>query len=163
MAGHRKLQVRFCNIIDSWHQTVWRHRYQLSDVGCQHVKMSRCQRVTFQYAMRDAICFKQRYTNLILWHGIGKITGFMVNGKETLLQTDYITKRADLPKKGYGICWSFLERKTRIHFIDTERTKVNSQSYKNLLEIGLLPDCRWLYPNGDWVSSSHEQDHSGIS
>ena len=58
MAGHRKLQVRFCNIIDSWHQTVWRHRYRLSDVGCQHVKMSRCQSVTFQYDMRDAICFK---------------------------------------------------------------------------------------------------------
>ena len=58
MAGHRKLQVRFCNIIDSWHQTVWRHRYRLSDVGCQHIKMSRCQSVTFQYDMRDAICFK---------------------------------------------------------------------------------------------------------
>ena len=60
-----------------------------------------------------------------------------------------------------------LKGKTRIHFIDTERTKVNSESYKNLLEIGLLPDCRRLYPNGDWVfqqdfSISHEQDHSGI-
>ena len=32
-----------------------------------------------------------------------------------------------------------------------ERTKVNSESYKNLLEIELLPDCRRLYPNGDWV------------
>ena len=31
------------------------------------------------------------------------------------------------------------------------RTKVNSESYKNLLEIGLLPDCRRLYPNGDWI------------
>ena len=41
------------------------------------------------------------------------------------------------------------KEKTRIHFIDTERTKVNSESYKNLLEIGLLPDCRRLYPNGD--------------
>ena len=41
--------------------------------------------------------------------------------------------------------------KTRIHFIDTERTKVNSESYKNLLEIGLLPDCRRLYSNGDLV------------
>ena len=28
---------------------------------------------------------------------------------------------------------------------------MNSESYKNLLEIGLLPDCRRLYPNGDWV------------
>ena len=41
--------------------------------------------------------------------------------------------------------------KTRIYFIDTERTKVNSESYKNLLEIGLLSDCRRLYSNGDWV------------
>ena len=44
-----------------------------------------------------------------------------------------------------GVSW---KGKTRIHFIDT---KVNSESYKNLLEIGLLPDCRRLYPNGDWV------------
>ena len=28
---------------------------------------------------------------------------------------------------------------------------MNSKSYKNLLEIGLLPDCRRLYSNGDWV------------
>ena len=28
-----------------------------------------------------------------------EVTGFMVNGKETLLQTDYITKRADLPNR----------------------------------------------------------------
>ena len=47
-----------------------------------------------------------------------------------------------------GVSW---KGKTRIHFIDTERTEVNSESYKNLLEIGLLPDCRRLYPNGDWV------------
>ena len=47
-----------------------------------------------------------------------------------------------------GVSW---KGKTRIHFIDTERTKVNSESYKNLPEIGLLPECRRLYPNGDWV------------
>ena len=47
-----------------------------------------------------------------------------------------------------GVSW---KGKTRIHFIDTERTKVNSEMYKNLLEIGLLPDCRQLYSNGDWV------------
>ena len=47
-----------------------------------------------------------------------------------------------------GVSW---KGKTRIHFIDTEHTKVNSKSYKNLLEIGLLPYCRRLYPNGDWV------------
>ena len=46
-----------------------------------------------------------------------------------------------------GVSW---KGKTRIQFIDTECTKVNSESYTNLLEIG-LPDCRRLYPNGDWV------------
>ena len=46
-----------------------------------------------------------------------------------------------------GVSW---KGKNRIHFIDTECTKVNSESYTNLLEIG-LPDCRRLYPNGDWV------------
>ena len=47
-----------------------------------------------------------------------------------------------------GVSW---KGKTRIQFIDTERTKVNSESYKNMLEMGLLPDCRRLYPNGDCV------------
>ena len=42
-----------------------------------------------------------------------------------------------------GVSW---KGKTRIHFIDTERTKVNNESYKNLLEIGLLPDCRRYTP-----------------
>ena len=51
-----------------------------------------------------------------------------------------------------GVSW---KGKTRIHFNDTERTKVNSESYKNLPEIGLLPVCRRLHPNGDWV---FEQD-----
>ena len=47
------------------------------------------------------------------------MTGFMVNGKETLLQTDYITKRADLPKKVMvSAVW---KGETRIHFIDTEQ------------------------------------------
>ena len=28
---------------------------------------------------------------------------------------------------------------------------MNSESYNNLLEIGILTDYRRLYPNGDWV------------
>ena len=47
-----------------------------------------------------------------------------------------------------GVPW---KGKTRIQFIDTECTKVNNENYKNLLEIGLLPDCRRLYPNGNWI------------
>ena len=78
------------------------------------------------------------------------MTGFMVNGKETAPnrlyhETSRFTKKVMV---SVGLSW---KGKTRIHFIDTERTKVNSESYKNLLEIGLLPDCRRLYPNGDWV------------
>ena len=41
--------------------------------------------------------------------------------------------------------------KTRIHFIDTAKTKVNSESYINLLDNGLLPDCRHMYPNNDYI------------
>ena len=60
----------------------------------------------------------------------------------------YREKSRFTKKVSAGVYW---KGKTRIHFIDTEGTKVNSESYKNLLEIGLLPDCRRLYPNGDWV------------
>ena len=55
------------------------------------------------------------------------MTGFMVNGKETLLQTDYITKRADLSKR----LWYLLE------FLGKEK-------------LGFTLSIR-LYPNGDWV------------
>ena len=63
-----------------------------------------------------------------------------------------------------GVSW---KGKTRIHFIDTEHTKVNSESYKNLLEITarlspVIPQWRLGISTG-WSSSSHEQDHSGIS
>ena len=51
--------------------------------------------------------------------------------------------------------------KTRIYFIDTERTKVNSESYKNLLE-PVKPQWRLGISTG-WSSSSLEQDQSGIS
>jgi len=47
-----------------------------------------------------------------------------------------------------GISWL---GKTRIHFIDTAKTKVNSESYINLLDNGLLPDCRRMYPNNDYI------------
>ena len=41
--------------------------------------------------------------------------------------------------------------KTRIHFIDTSKTKVNSECYIKLLDDNLLPDCRTLYPDNDFV------------
>ena len=47
-----------------------------------------------------------------------------------------------------GVSWN---GKTQIHFIDTKTTKVNSESYMELLEGGLLPDCRDLYPEDDYV------------
>ncbi len=40
-----------------------------------------------------------------------------------------------------------MERPLFIFNIDTSKTKVNSISYMNLLDEGLLPDCRRLYPN----------------
>ena len=56
-----------------------------------------------------------------------------------------------------GVSWN---GKTRLHFIDTKKVKVNSESYQQLLKSGLLPDCRRLYPNGNFVfqqdgASSH--------
>ena len=42
-----------------------------------------------------------------------------------------------------GVSWN---GKTDIHLIDTNKTKVNSESYIKLLDDGLLPDCRRLYP-----------------
>lgn len=47
-----------------------------------------------------------------------------------------------------GVSW---EGKTDIHFIDTRTTKVNSECYMKLLEDGLLPDCRRLYPENNYI------------
>lgn len=41
--------------------------------------------------------------------------------------------------------------KTKLHFIDTTETKVNSVRYMELLDNGLLPDCRRLYPLNDYI------------
>ena len=41
--------------------------------------------------------------------------------------------------------------KTRIHFIDTSKTKINSECYIKLLDDNLLPDCRTLYPDNDFI------------
>lgn len=47
-----------------------------------------------------------------------------------------------------GVSW---KGKTNIHFIDTDRVKVNSENYMKLLDDNLLPDCRRLYPGNDYV------------
>lgn len=47
-----------------------------------------------------------------------------------------------------GVCWN---GKTDIYFLDTRTTKVNSVTYMKLLEEGLLPDCRRLYPNEGFI------------
>ena len=41
--------------------------------------------------------------------------------------------------------------KTRIHFIDTSKKKLNSECYIKLLDDNLLPDCRTLYPDNDFI------------
>ena len=41
--------------------------------------------------------------------------------------------------------------KTKIHFIDTSKTKVNSECYIKLLDDIRLPDCRTLYPDNDFI------------
>ena len=47
-----------------------------------------------------------------------------------------------------GVSW---QGKTNIHFIDTQKAKVNSETYINLLHEHLLPDCKTLYPQNDYV------------
>lgn len=47
-----------------------------------------------------------------------------------------------------GVSWA---GKTKIHFIDTEKTKVNSECYIKLLRENLLPDCRRLYPGDNYI------------
>ena len=47
-----------------------------------------------------------------------------------------------------GVSWC---GKTDIYFMDTKTAKVNSECYMKLLDEGLLPDCRRMYPNGDYV------------
>ena len=42
-----------------------------------------------------------------------------------------------------------MREKTRIHFIDTSKTKVNSECYIKLLDDNLLPDCRTFYPDNE--------------
>ena len=46
-----------------------------------------------------------------------------------------------------GVSWN---GKTDVHFIDTEKSKVNSDNYIELLRTKLLPDCRRLYPENDF-------------
>ena len=41
--------------------------------------------------------------------------------------------------------------KIRIHFIDTSKTKVNSECYIKLFDDNLLPDCRMLHPDNDFI------------
>ena len=41
--------------------------------------------------------------------------------------------------------------KTRIHFIVKSKTRVNSECYIKLLDDNLLPDCRTLYPDNDFI------------
>ena len=47
-----------------------------------------------------------------------------------------------------GVSWS---GKTYIYFIDTKTTKVNSECCMKLLDEGLLPDCRKMSSNEDYV------------
>ena len=40
--------------------------------------------------------------------------------------------------------------KTNIFFIDPQQTKVNAKEYVRLLD-EKLPECRQLYPDGDYI------------
>jgi len=39
----------------------------------------------------------------------------------------------------------------QIFFIDSQKTKVNRKTYIDFLKTSLLPECRRLYPDSDFV------------
>jgi len=47
-----------------------------------------------------------------------------------------------------GVSWN---GKTVIFFIDPQETKVNKKTYTDFLKTSLLPECRRLYPDNDFV------------
>jgi len=47
-----------------------------------------------------------------------------------------------------GVSWI---GKTEIFFIDPQKTKVNQKTYIDFLKTSLLPECRRLYPDNDFV------------
>jgi len=47
-----------------------------------------------------------------------------------------------------GMSWN---GKTEIFFIDPQKTKVNQKTYIDFLKTSLLPECRRLYPDNDFV------------
>jgi len=44
-----------------------------------------------------------------------------------------------------------VEWKNRNFFIDPQKTKVNQKTYIDFLKTSLLPECRRLYPDNDFV------------
>ena len=57
------------------------------------------------------------------------------------------------PKRSWflaGISWN---GKPDIHFLETNKTKVTSECCMNLglLDVGLISDCRRLYPENDFI------------
>ena len=56
-----------------------------------------------------------------------------------------------LSKKYVVSAGVFGQGKTNIHFIDTQRAKVNSKTYINLLHKHLLPDRWTLYPQNNYI------------
>ena len=47
-----------------------------------------------------------------------------------------------------GVSWN---GKAEIFFIDPQKTKVNQKTYIDFLKTSLLPECRRLYPDNDFV------------
>jgi len=47
-----------------------------------------------------------------------------------------------------GVSWN---GKTEIFFIDPQKTKVNQKTYADFLKTSLLPECRRLYLDNDFI------------
>ena len=90
---------------------------------------------------------------------VAKTIVFIGNKNVNLSYPASFTRLLDL-KKDIGFSRSFMGRKNKHCFINTDRPKVNSENYIQLLDDNLLPGCRRIYPRNNYVfhqngASSH--------
>src|SRR6218665_1856725 len=83
-----------------------------------------------------------------------KIAVFTVRAmKESLQlrQKDFIIETSRFSKKIMVSAGVSMHGKTCIIFIDPQRTKVNGEYYVSLLRDKLIPECRRLYPDDNYI------------
>ena len=86
-----------------------------------------------------------------------------MRAKKKFLVPDFITNFSRFTKKvmvSAGVSWN---GKTDIHFIDTNKTKVNSESYTKLPDDGIVPDCILWGPLPYYIVTQHRRTLNKLS